>query len=162
MSRLINLVGKKFDRLTVIKRTGSAPNKDTIWLCHCSCGTYKNVCGSKLRGVRTRSCGCLRKDKPNYKTHGMSRTSTYECWCNMKRRCYDQSNKSYKNYGARGIYVCKRWKDSFENFYSDMGEKPHGMTLNRENNDGIYSPNNCNWATHSEQNKNRRPFKIHL
>jgi hypothetical protein len=80
----------------------------------------------------------------------------------MKTRCYNPNRKKdFLNYAARGITVCDRWRDSFENFLADMGEKPPGLTLERIDNERGYSPDNCKWATYSEQNKNRRPFKHH-
>jgi hypothetical protein len=78
----------------------------------------------------------------------------------MKQRCYNQKTKQYKNYGARGIAVCDRWLESFDNFFADMGDKPDGMTLDRVNNDGCYEPSNCRWATKEEQQKNKRTTQI--
>jgi len=82
---------------------------------------------------------------------------TYHSWQAMKLRCYYPSQPGFKNYGARGIAVCDRWRNSFENFLADMGERPEGKTLDRyPNNDGNYEPGNCRWATLSEQQRNRR------
>lgn len=74
----------------------------------------------------------------------------------MKQRCCNPKHRSYKNYGARGIKVCERWLNSFENFYSDMGAKPKGYTIERINDNGHYEPSNCKWATVAEQNRNKR------
>jgi hypothetical protein len=87
---------------------------------------------------------------------GRKPTQTYRTWQAMKERCTLPTNKAFKHYGARGITVCDRWLDSFENFLADMGERPPGLTLDRKNNDGNYEPSNCRWATQTEQVNNSR------
>lgn len=89
--------------------------------------------------------------KNNQSTHPLYRT-----WQDMKRRCYNKNRPEYKNYGGRGIKVCKRWLENFWNFVNDMGEKPEGYSLERKNNDKGYYPSNCKWASRKDQNSNKR------
>lgn len=90
------------------------------------------------------------------RTHGRSNTPEYHAWHDMIRHCYNPKNSGYKDYGGRGITVCERWRHSFENFFTDMGSRPVGMSIDRENNDLGYSPDNCRWATAKQQMRNQR------
>ena len=95
------------------------------------------------------------------KTHGMKKTSIYNTWCNIKARCYNINNPRYKSYGGRGITVCARWKDSFENFFNDIGERPSKLyTIDRIDNEGNYTPDNCKWSTQLEQQNNKRSNRL--
>lgn len=130
----------------------------------CTCGNYFiSIIDSVKRGS-TRSCGCLndkaRKETgKKKKTHGMSKTLAYSRWTRMKGRCYNTDNKDYPEYGGRGIKVCDRWLNSFENFLEDMGECPEEMSLDRTDVNGDYEPSNCRWATDAEQAWNQRIYK---
>lgn len=84
----------------------------------------------------------------------------YNAWHSAKQRCYNQNDPDYKNYGARGIYMAEVWRNNPQRFFKDMGHKPEGKTLDRKDNDGPYSPDNCQWTTQAEQNRNRRSTKL--
>lgn len=129
----------------------------------CECGKEKVIAKSKANSRHTKSCGCLRMDIQRITgahrlTHGESKPYTveYTAWFSMKRRCINRKHKGWKYYGGRGISVCKRWRDSYENFLLDMGRKPTPKhSLDRINNDGNYGPKNCRWATPEQQSRNR-------
>lgn len=158
--KAFNLTKQRFGRLVVIERTGSKKNKAT-WLCLCDCGNFVIVVGQNLRRGGTKSCGCFQKALVRNRsiTHSRTHTKLYTIWIQMRGRCKNKANSSYKNYGGRGITVCKEW-EQFENFYFDMGDPPKGLTLERINNDGNYEPSNCKWATRKEQSNNSRKNTI--
>jgi hypothetical protein len=149
-----DITGKKYSRLTAIKRVGGLRNH---WLFQCECGEITSVRKAHVTSGRTRSCGCLAKElrKELFTKHGMSHTTEHNIWLSFRARCENPNHMYYKNYGGRGISVCDRWQ-KFENFYADMGNRPDGLTLDRINNDGNYEPSNCRWATWKQQNNNRR------
>ena len=155
MGTLIDLVGKKFHRLTV---TAKAPSgaAGAAWLCVCDCGNMTVANSLKLRNSHTKSCGCLRKERnPNLK-HGLSNKSkTYKTWKCMRSRCDSPTSTQYKWYGGRGIKYDTRWND-YTAFVADMGERPDGKTLDRINPDLGYFKENCRWATPKEQAENNR------
>lgn len=158
--KFIDHTDKTFGRLTA---TGyfRGPSGLYKWSCKCECGKETIVDGWNLRSGHTQSCGCLQREstmaaKEASTTHGMSYTSEYKIWQNMHQRCGNEKHKSFADYGGRGIQVCKEWKN-FDGFFADMGLRPTlKHSIDRIDNDGNYEPDNVRWATHRDQNANKR------
>ncbi len=158
-----NLIGKKFERLVVLKRMDSDRNRNSRWLCRCDCGKEKIIIGRNLKNGNTKSCGCLYREGNNTKHGHSTRTKmskTYSTWQGMIQRCTNPNNKRYQDYGGRGIKVCQKWL-KFINFLEDMGEPPSNKhQIDRIDNDGNYCKENCRWATSKEQNRNSRNNRL--
>ncbi len=167
MGNLIDLTGKVFSRLTVVERR---PNTDkfrqTFWFCHCICGNTTTVNSRHLREGNIQSCGCLnleinsKRMKGNrfgYK-HGYTDHPLRAIRKAMMHRCYNTNNRFYKNYGARGIVVCDEWKNSLESFinWSLANGWEKGLSVDRIDNDGPYSPHNCHWISVSANSSKKR------
>lgn len=166
----INSIGEQFDRLFVLdiyKINGASKA-----YCICNCGNTKVTLVSSLRRGCTRSCGCLNAENTqlkglNNRRHGHSRrldggrSKSYKLWSSMIRRCHTPSSSGFHKYGAKGVIVCKEWRESFETFLKDMGEPPKGLSIDRIDNSKGYSKDNCRWATAKQQARNKTTtFKI--
>ncbi len=168
MAALIDITGRTFGRLAVIKEDGRDKESKALWLCRCSCGNEITVHSGSLRRGLTQSCGCLCREVSTAigrlrKVHGhtMHNSPTYRSWQAAKQRTTNPNAPNWSLYGGRGIRVCPRWFSSFENFLSDLGERPPGTTLDRfPNKDGDYTPTNTRWASPKTQNRNKRTTKL--
>ena len=153
-----DMTGEKYGRLTVIERSGYK-GRHITWKCRCDCGSETIAIGQNLKNANTLSCGCLNAElvKTRGITHGMRDSQEYNSWRALIERCTNSAHPTYRNYGARGITVCSRWRESFSAFYSDMGPRPSPKhSIDRINNALGYEKTNCRWATKLEQCNNMR------
>jgi hypothetical protein len=154
--------GKRYGRLVALRLIPKPKNSKVLWLFRCDCGREIISTPDPLLTGRTKSCGCLRRerfaalDKRTNVTHGATKTPTYRSWLAARARCFKPTHHKYHLYGGRGIVMCGRWRDDFSAFLADMGPRPYGHTLDRINVDGHYEPGNCRWATTQQQRANRR------
>lgn len=150
-----DLSGKRFGRLEVIKYSHSDSHRVPHYLCHCDCGKEKIISSQSLKKGLTVSCGCYHRE--NHRKHSMSQTRLFSIWHKMKERCYNENHVQYHRYGGRGITVCDEWKDNSKAFFDWALSSGYSkdLTLDRIDNDGNYSPDNCKWSTAKEQMNNR-------
>jgi hypothetical protein len=149
-------VGQKFGHLTVAQVLPSVQGGNARVLAKCSCGAIKECLAMALKNGHVVRCGQCDLGR---ELHGKSNSASYGSWSSMRQRCSNPNRPDYPSYGGRGISVCPEWSKSFTAFLRDMGERPDGTTLERNDVNGNYEPDNCRWATYSDQSSNRRPYK---
>lgn len=152
MSKRLNLIGKRFGKLTVTEYIGTK-NQRTMWGCVCDCGSYKIVQGKLLNNGKVKSCGCLHSTVNNLHEHRL-----YRILHSMKQRCYNVKHEAYPRYGGRGITICDKWLNDFMAFYNWSMENGYqdNLSIDRIDNDKGYSPSNCRFVDKETQQRNRR------
>lgn len=162
-AKLKDETGKRYGRLTVLRREGKNISEQATWLCLCDCGNKTVQAGISLRNGVVVSCGCYHAEvtaKINYK-HGHSQKGIYRTYREMVKRCTNPAHIDWHNYGGRGIKVCQRWLDGLANFIQDMEPTwKEGLSIERRDNSGDYSLENCYWATQKQQNNNKRDNRL--
>lgn len=163
MGRAIDLRGTRFGNLVISNRDRTPrKSKGAYWVAKCDCGGVTTACASDFKRGGVTSCGCLRKKALSARSlHGEShpRTKEYAIWCGMRQRCQDPNCKDYHKYGGRGIVISSEFSE-YKDFLSIMGRCPAGMSLERKDNEGAYSGDNCIWGTPLEQSNNKRSNKV--
>jgi len=168
VGKFLDIGGLRFEHLTALYPAAQRVERGRqfSWWCRCDCGNEKLIASGKLRGGSTKSCGCLGRGQLGQRsithgaTRGYTRTPEYRAWESMIRRCEMPSQPNFPRYGGRGITVCPEWRESFETFLLDMGQKPSPKhTLDRIDNDQGYSAENCRWATWTQQRTNQGRYR---
>lgn len=158
-----DLTNRRFGRLTAVSPTDERIRKNVVWICQCDCGNQTRVPTSYLNSGNTRSCGCLQRETTArvMRVHGLTDTRLHRIWRDMRKRCQNPNHKSYNNYGGRGIRVCDQWAEfmPFRDWAVTHGYRSD-LSIDRINNDGGYTAENCRWAGHHQQARNRRSSKL--
>jgi hypothetical protein len=157
-----DLVGKKFGHWIVLERTSEVQCGKVLWHCLCDCGEMRKVATSNLTRGLSKSCGCASREaaRKRLTVHGRTGSPEFRSWQLMLDRCYNPRNKRFTDYGGRGIAVCGRWRNSFSNFFADMGPRPLWFSIEREDVNGNYEPSNCSWIPLGQQCRNRRSSRF--
>lgn len=158
MTLSVDIAHQRFGKLVALRPAGRSHRGSVVWQCSCDCGATIEVTCARLRRGHNKSCGCLKASQRTRLRHGHSTkngsSGTYSTWSNMLDRCSNPKNSRFDRYGGRGISVCERWR-SFDNFLSDMGARPSGMTIGRIDNDKGYELANCEWQSRVAQARNK-------
>lgn len=159
MSRRIDMAGKRYGNAVAVCDVGRLSSADRKWRFLCDCGAQFEANGYAVRSGKVVDCPACASSRvaAASRIHGQSNTTEFAIWTGMHTRCYNSARPEFKGYGARGIVICERWRTSFENFLADIGPRPTpAHSVERIDNDGIYEPSNCRWATPAEQSRNKR------
>ena len=156
----VDISGLRFGRWTVVEKAGKTKDNHQMWLCRCDCGVTRDVTGKDLRVGKSRSCGCISKEifQDVVSTHNLHSHPLYVVWSDIKSRCYNKNNPSFRNYGARGIEMDRSWINDPQVFIEwclGNGYKD-GLEIDRIDNDGDYSPDNCRFVDHKTNSRNKR------
>lgn len=165
MSKLIDLTGQKFGRLTVIKRVEKQnKTRSAYWLCQCECGNTTIVSSPNLKNKHAMSCDCLQQESrlTHSITHGLTKTRIYKIYLGMKKRCYNKNYFQFQYYGGKGIRICDEWLNNFKSFYdwSIANNYNDTLTIDRINSNGNYCPENCRWVDKYVQANNKKTNKL--